>query len=267
MGEDMSTAARTVARAGLLGGIALVTAAVTATSASAASDETEFSCEFGIGETTPTDGTATASFDTGVADGLVVDEGTRVSLNPFTGSVTLPEGFVTILRGAGLTSIHGGGESNLLVDPAGDELFASFEFAPTELPAEGTVTLDLTGDVDRFRAQDPGTQTILLFDFGLFVDTGDPEGPGAGMFCESADGQDVAIDALEVTAAATSAPTTTVTTTATATPVRPVVVQTDFAAEEDSTAFPLGLGAGILALSGGAAALTRTARRSASRRH
>jgi hypothetical protein len=260
----MSTIARTVARAGLLGGLAIITATVTATSARAASEEAEFSCEFGIGDTVTTTGSATASFDTGIADGLVVDVGTRVSLNPFTGSVTLPEGFVTMLRGAGLTSIQGGGETNLFVDPAGDELFASFGFGPTELPAEGPVTLDLDGEADRFRPQDPGTQTILLFDFGLFVDTGDPEGPGAGMFCESADGQDVAIDALQATAAVTPAPTTTVTTTAT--PVRPVVVQTDFA-HEDSTAFPLGLGAGILALSGAAAALARTARRSASRRH
>ena len=193
--------------------------------------------------------------------------GTRVSLNPFTGSVTLPEGFVTSAPGAGLTSIQGGGETNLLVDPAGDELFASFEFGPTgsclrRARSPWTSTGRRTASGRRTRAPRPS----VLFDFGLFVDTGDPQGPGAGMFCESADGQDVAIDALEVDGG-TPAPTTTVTTTATAAPVRPVVVQTDFAAEEDSTVFPLGLGAGILALSAGAAALTGTARRSASRRH
>lgn len=260
----MTTLARAVAHAGLLGGLALVTAIVTATSAAAESEEVEFSCNFGVGETEG-DGTSKASFDTGVPDGLVVDVGTRVSLNPFTGSITLPEEFVTLLREAGLTSIQGGGETDLVVDPTDDDLFASFEFGPTQVPAEGTLTLEVEGQADRFRPTDPGVQTILLFDFGLFIDTGDEAGPGAGMSCETTDGDEVAIDAFSAKAAAT--PTTTVTTTTTAGPVRPVVVQTDFADDGGGSALPIVLGGGLLALAGGGTALARGSRRSTPRRH
>lgn len=262
----MTAAARTLARAGLLGALALVTAAVTATSAGAASEEVEFFCEFGVGESDG-EGTGAASFDTGIPDGLVVDVGTRVSLDPFTGSITFPEGFVTLLRDAGLTSVQGGGETILLVDTTDDELFAFFEFGPTEVPAEGTLTVDVEGEADRFRPQEPGVHTILGFDFGLFVDTGDEEGPGAGMFCESADGEDFAIDALEATAAVTPTPTTTVTATATATAVRPVVVQTDFA-DERGAAVPPALAAGaLLVLAAGAVGAGRRRHGSAGRRH
>src|SRR6187549_1671509 len=148
----MTTSARTLARAGLLGGLSLVLAAVGASSAGAASEEVEFSCEFAVGdlegECTEGEGTGVASFDTGIPDGLVVDVGTRVSLDPFTGSITLPEEFVTLLRDAGLTTIQGGGDSFLLIDPADEEVFASFQFEPVAMPAEGTVTLAVDGEAD-----------------------------------------------------------------------------------------------------------------------
>jgi hypothetical protein len=264
----MTASARTVARAGLLGALALVTAAVTATSAGAASEEVDFFCEFGVGEVGG-EGTGAASFDTGIPDGLVVDVGTRVSLDPFTGSITFPEEFVTLLREAGLTSVQGGGETILLVDTTDDELFATFEFGPTEVPEEGTLTVEVEGDADRFRPLEAGVHSILGFDFGLFVDTGGEDEPGAGMFCETADGEDVVIDTLEAVAAATVTPTATVTATATttATAVRPVVVQTDFA-DEGRPAVPPALAAGaLLALAAGAVGAGRRRHASAGRRH
>ena len=71
----------------------------------------------------------------------MVDVGDRVDLDPFTGTITLPEAFVTMLRESGVTSIEGGGgETILLVDPTDEEPFAFFEFGPSELPEQGALT-------------------------------------------------------------------------------------------------------------------------------
>src|SRR5688572_17678631 len=207
----MTTAVFTAARSTLVGAAVLAVASLTATSAAADSGEVEYSCEFGVGdpegEGTEGEGTTTASFDTAIPDGLVVDVGDRVSLDPFTGTITLPDGFTDLLRTEGFTTIVGGGEMFVYVDEADDEFDAFFEFEETAVPAEGSLTLDVEGDAGRFRPTDAGTYTIVGGGFFLFVDTGEEEGPGAGMFCEPVDG-DAVIDALEAVGAA--APTTTV---------------------------------------------------------
>lgn len=266
----MKTTTRALARGLAVGGVALLAAALSVTPAGAASEMTEYSCEFGVGdpegEGTEGEGTATASFDTGIPDGLVVDVGERVSLDPLTGAITLPDDFVQMLRDAGLSTIQGGGETFLYVDETDDEFFAFFEFAETAVPAEGTMSLDVEGgfEADRFRVADAGVHTILGAEFFLSIDTGE-EGPGAGMFCEPAD-EDPVVDAFEALAVAEPTTTVTTTSTATATAVRPVVVQTDFA-PDDAAALPL-LGAGaVMTLAAGAVGLARARVRTASRRH
>ncbi|HET6969458.1 MAG TPA: DUF6801 domain-containing protein [Ornithinibacter sp.] len=261
----MSTTAHALARAALLGGVALVTAAVTATPAGAASEEVEYSCEFSVSEASG-EGTGTASFDSGIADGLVVDVGTRVSLDPFVGTITLPEEFVSMLRDAGMTTIVGGGEIFAYIAEAEDEFFPFFEFDETAVPAEGPLVLEVEGEAGRFRPQDPGVYTLLGGDFFVFVDTGDEDGPGAGMECFPADDEDVVIDELEATEAATPPPPTT-TVTATATAVRPVVVQTDFADEQGRAVPPVLAAGALLTLVAGAVGAGRRGRLAAGRRH
>ena len=65
--------------------------------AQAASAELSYSCDFGFNAVEGT-GPATASFDSGIDKGLVVPVGTKVSLDPFTGSVTSPDDFTNLLR-------------------------------------------------------------------------------------------------------------------------------------------------------------------------
>jgi hypothetical protein len=84
-----------------------------------------------------------------------------------------------------------------------------------------------------------------------------------GMYCELDDEGDTAIDSFEAVAAAT---TPTVAPTESAAPVRPVVVQTDFAGERRASALPLVLGGGLLAATGAATA-SRARVRAGSRRH
>jgi hypothetical protein len=264
----MSTSARSATRCALLTAAVLGVASLTGTSAAADSGEVEFSCQFWVGELEGErdegEGVTTASFDTAVPDGLVVDVGKRVTLDPLTGAITLPEAFVTMLRESGLTSITPGGvKTILLVDSTDDELFAFFDFGPTELPEEGALTLVVEGEADSFRPREPGVHSILLTDFGLLIDTGGDDGPGAEMDCEADD--DVVVDAFEARepVTATPAPTLTVTTTP---PVRPVVVQTDFA-ERDGAGVAPALGAGaLLTLAAGALGVER-ARRGSTRRH
>lgn len=256
----MNTSARAAARAGLVGGAALLAAALTVTSASAASAELDYSCDYIIGEAEDT-GDATASFDSGIGEGLVVEVGDEVSIDPFTGEVTLPTGFVDGLRDAEFSEIAGGGIMLTLLDETGDEYLVDLAFETTEVPAQGPMTLEVTGEGDPIVAAEVGTNTLIADAFILGVDTGE-EGDEVSMFCELTDEGDVSIDAFEATAAA--APTTTV--TPTATPVRPVVVQTDFA-DDRSTTLPLLAGSGLAAAAVAAVALGRSARRETARRH
>ncbi len=94
----MRLTARAATRAGLVGGAALFAAALTLSPAQAASADLSYECEFRHSDTTSPAGPATASFDSGIGTGLVVPVGTEVSIDPFTGSVTLPDAFTALLR-------------------------------------------------------------------------------------------------------------------------------------------------------------------------
>lgn len=259
----MNTNARPATRCALVTAALLGVVALTGTSAAADSGEVEYSCDFGVPDPAEPDGpgirgegTTTASFDTAIPDGLVVDVGKRVNLDPFTGTITLPEAFVTMLREAGLTTIGGGGDTELLVDPTDDPLFAFFEFAPTELPDQGALTVAVEGGADRFRPREAGAFSILLT--GFFISTGVDE-LGGDMVCQADD--DVVVDTFE----ARATPTPTVTVTA-APPVRPVVVQTDFAGRDDASPAPALAAGALLTLAAGAVGVGR-ARRGSTRRH
>ena len=257
----MRLSARAAARAGLVGGAALLAAALTVTSAQAASADLTYSCDYGFDDTQGT-ATATASFDSAIGDDVVVEVGERVSLDPFTGSVTLPDEFTALLRQNELASIEGGGITFTLIDETGDEYDVFLDFGPEEVPAEGPMTLTLDGEGGDVTPKEAGTHTLVAGDFILFVDTGE-NGPDVGMGCKLTDEGDTTIDSFEAVAA--TSPTTAP--AESADPVRPVVVQTDFAGEDRSTALPLVLGGGLLAVGTGAVATGRARARAASRRH
>ena len=190
----------------------------------------------------------------------MVDVGDRVDLDPFTGTITLPEAFVTMLREAG-AHLHRGRRARRSCSSTRPTTrsFAFFEFGPTELPDQGALTVAVEGEADR--CPSPGgavRHSILLTGFGLFIDTGVDE-PGADMFCKADD--DVVVDTFE----ARATPTPTVTVTA-APPVRPVVVQTDFAGRDDASPAPALAAGALLTLAAGAVGVGR-ARRGSTRRH
>ncbi|MFL6165015.1 MAG: hypothetical protein ACJ710_01950 [Ornithinibacter sp.] len=164
------------------------------------------------------------------------------------------------------------------------------------------MTVDLTGQGEPIDVQEPGTHTLVAGDFILGLDTGpvappatstptatstststatsstdvptspapsgptDPAAPvDVFMDCTLTDEGDPTIDTFEATAAPTPTVTTTVTAEPAASPVRPVVVQTDFAGDDHSSALPLVLGGALMAGGVGAVATGRT--RGGSRRH
>lgn len=268
----MSTSLRAVTRAGVVGGTALLAAVLCVPSASAESAELSYSCEFVVDDDEDS-GDATASFDSGIGEGLVVEVGDEVSLDPFTGEITLPQEFTDALRRAEVTEVDGsrpastGDAPGLLLtflDEADDEHVIELLFGTTPVPAEGPLVLQVTGENSAVRAAVEGTNTLVANDFILEVGTGD-EGPEAAMYCSLTDEGDVSIDAFEATAAPTVAPTATP--SVTATPTRPVVVQTDFAGEDSgATALPL-LAGGGLAAAAVALVVGRGTRRGSTRRH
>ena len=257
----MRSTARAAARAGLVGGAALLVAVVTATSARAASAELTYSCDYGVDDSEGS-GTATATFDSAIGDDVVVEVGEAVPLDPFTGTVTLPDGFTALIRQNELPPLEGGGLTVTLIDETGDEYEVIFEFGPEEVFGEGPIILDLTGEGGDVTPEVAGTHTLVAGELVLFVDSGDG-GPAVGMACELSDEDDATIDSFEVTAAATptGSPSQTVA------PTRPVVVQTDFAGGDRSTALPLVLGGGLLAAGSGALVARRARVRAGSRRH
>jgi hypothetical protein len=232
------------------------------TSASAASAELSYSCDYGVGDVEDT-GDATAAFDSGIGEGLVVEVGDEVSIDPFTGRITLPEGFTDALRNDEISEVEGGGLMLTLLDENEEEYVVELTFETTAVPTEGALVLDVTGKGDPVIAAVVGTNTLVANDFFLDVGTG-VEGPDAGMYCSLTDEGDVSIDAFEATAAAT--PTTSPSVSASPTAVRPVVVQTDFAGQDRSTAMPL-LAAGGLTAAASATLVVARARRGAPRRH
>ncbi|MGL5930147.1 MAG: DUF6801 domain-containing protein, partial [Dermatophilaceae bacterium] len=198
---------------------------------------------------------ALASFDTAIEDGLVVEVGDEVDLNPVTGSITLPEEFVQALRDDDQTSIEGGGLTVVVVDETGEPLFVDLEFADTAVPVTGPMILEITGGSETFTPEDEGSHTLVAEAF--FIGYGEDEETGGILECELTDEGDPTIDTFEAVAAATPPPTPTPTVTVTAapaaTPQRPVLVQTDFAGEGPS-ALPIALAGGALVLGAGVAA-------------
>jgi hypothetical protein len=262
----MRTDLGTLVRTAVVVGATLVVGVLAAPGAGATSDPIHYTCDYSVGETVGT-GSATAIFDSGVDEGLVVPVGEWVSFDPLTGSVTLPQEFTDALREEGVSSIRGAGSIFLAVREPMDKLGeATFEF-DTELPAEGLFTVPVSGVAGEYQPQNAGTYTLVtLAELFFYLD---PEGQAgdSGVTCTPDNDGDTAIDVFTATGAAT--PTTTVTTTATAAapPVRPVVVQTDFADDEVAPlSLTVLLGTGLLAL-GGAAGARWTGRHSASRRH
>jgi len=249
----MSTMHRSLAVAAMAGTAALVVI-LTPTTAAAASGELEYTCDYWFGESTGS-GSATASFDSGIDAGLVVAVGEGVSLDPLTGSITLPDGFTDLVRANDLTSIQGTGSTYLGIaeppDKLGEAPFASTE---TAVPETGPLTIEVEGQVGEYVPHQPGTHTLVAGPFLGFYTATDGVGPDAGVTCELVEGADTAIDSFEVTAAATP--------TASTTPVRPALVQTDFADDEGAPTLPLA----IAALLAAAAALVGRALTGA-RRH
>ncbi|MFL6176323.1 MAG: hypothetical protein ACJ715_06695 [Ornithinibacter sp.] len=297
----MHLTARAAARAGIIGGAALLAAGLTLSPAQAASADLSYSCDF-FYDTTEGTGPATASFDSGIGKGLVVPVGTKVSVDPFTGSVTFPDGFTDLLRQHELASIQGGGLTLTFIEETGEPYLVELAFGAQDVPAQGSMTVDLTGQGEPIDVQEPGTHTLVAGDFILGLDTGpvappatstptatstststatsstdvptspapsgsaDPAAPvDVFMDCTLTDEGDPTIDTFEATAAPTPTVTTTVTAEPAASPVRPVVVQTDFAGDDHSSAVPLVLGGALMAGGVGAVATRRT--RGGSRRH
>lgn len=258
----MRTDHRILLRTAVMVGAILVTGVLTAPGAQAASDEIHYTCDYSVGDRVGT-GSVTASFDSGVDDGFVVTAGEFVSLDPITGSVTLPQEFTDALRQDGLTSIRGAGSIFLGVQEPADKLGEATLQFDAEIPAEGQFTVPVSGQIGKYQPRTAGTYTLVTgAELFFFLD---PEGPDgdSGLTCTPDSAGDSAIDTFAATAAAT--PTMTVTTTAS--PVRPVLVQTDFAGEDPAVPVRLALGVGVIALTGVAAGAAGTARRSGSRRH
>ena len=240
----MTTKTHALARAGLAVGVALVTAALTATTAGATSDELQYTCDYWFADSEGS-GSATASFDSAIDDGLVVEVGESVSLDPLTGTITLPVEFMDVVRDNDLSSIEGEGSTYMGFEEPGykiGEVF--FRFGETSVPAEGTLTLQIEGEVGEYEPQQAGPHTLVAGPYMyVYLKLSEVDGgPEAGISCELVAEGDPAIDAFSATEAAT--PTTTVTTT-TATAVRPLVVQTDFAADDPSSTVALLAGGGL----------------------
>ena len=257
--------------AALLGGATLLAGALAIPSASAASAELSYDCAFGVDELEGT-GNGSATFDSGIGEGLVVKVGDMVSLDPFTGSITLPDEFVDVLREVGVEELFGSqGLLLTLIDETGDEHVVELSFPTTVVPAEGPIVLQISGKPTAIKAAVVGTNTLIANDFILEVGTG-ASGPDAGMYCGLIDEGDLTIDAFEATAASTptttptkATPTTTTGTATTGTPKRPKLVQTDFAGDDRSVALPILVGGGFAATT--AVLVASGAGRARTRRH
>jgi uncharacterized protein DUF6801 len=238
---------------------AAVAVGLSAAPASAASADLQYTCDWGIGDAEGTGDPATASWDSGIADDLEVPVGTSVDLDPYSGTVTLPDAFVAELRAQDRTELSGGGLQLTVVEETEEPIVIDLAFETTPVPADGPMVLELEGvDADPIEATEPGTYTLLASDFIIGSDLDE----NLGLLCEMTDEGDATIDAFEAVGEPTETPTATVapTVTVTATPVRPALVQTDVAEGTPSG------GTGGLALAGGAAALLAVAGRLAVRR-
>jgi len=249
-------------RALLAGGLSLTALTLAGGTASAASAALSYSCDYGVGDVEGT-GDATATWDTAITDGLVVPVGTQVDLDPYTGTVDLPDGFVDELRAQEATELSGGGLHLTFLDETGEPIVIELVFAATAVPEVGPMTLELTGvDAGFLDAVDPGPYTIVADDFLLVTDD-----ESSGMYCILTDEGDPTIDAFTAVAPSPSATATPTTSTPAASPtaVRPVLVQTD--AVDASRGSSTGLVGGALLAGSIVVGGLVAGRRASSRRH
>ena len=266
----MSALLRTTGRAGLVGGLAALVVVGTAGLATAASGPVPYSCAWAStrGNEPVDSGTVstTAQFDSAIPDGLEVTAGETVNVAPFTGSVVIPAALVATLRGEEVTEVDGGGTTATGIREAGpaavDE--TDFDGAATPVPESGALTVDLA-DVQLFEEPSrAGTNTLITTGTLTVNLTSLPQGFSLRLDCELVDADDAVIDTFVGIAAPT---TPTPTPTASATPVRPEVVQTDFAGDDSPSALPLVLGGTGLMTAGAALVALRVRGPSTSRRH
>ena len=114
---------------------AVVAVGLSAAPASAASADLGYTCEWSVddgdgggpaGESDP----ATASWDSGIEDDLVVPVGTSVPLDPYTGTITLPEAFVDALRAQDRTELAGGGLQLTVIEESDEPFVIELSSAP-----------------------------------------------------------------------------------------------------------------------------------------
>ncbi|QIM22832.1 hypothetical protein G7075_19665 [Phycicoccus sp. HDW14] len=242
-------------------GCALAAAGLSAAPASAASGDLAYSCEWGVDATEGTD-PGTASWDTAVADDLVVDTGTSVEIAPYSGTITLPDAFVAALRTSGRTRLAGGTLLATGIAETDEPQQLELGYGPVPIPAEGPVVLDVDGiDEAVIQADDPGTYTLLADSFYVFVE----EDVNVGLRCTFDGEGDPVVDRFRAVGdPVTEEPTDTTAPTAVASPVRPALVQTDVAegTPGGSTGGPLlAAGAAVLLGLAGRRALRRAPRR------
>lgn len=200
--------------------------------AGAASRVLTYHCESSALPVEQDEGETTALWDTAVGDDVVVDVGEKVHLMPLTGTVTLPSGFVDRLRTAGFDDLGGEAGATISVQETGAEILPVLVVPSTPLPESGPATVDVSGFLDQNLSgtTDPvafaeaGRHTLVLVHFGLLFGSGSDQ-PQPGLVCRLQDTDNTAMDSLVVRAAA--APTEPV--DQVEEPVRPAVVQTDFA--------------------------------------
>ncbi len=173
-------------------------------------------------------GTVVASVDTAIPEGLVVPVGTQVPIDPFVGSLTFPTSLMDRFRSAGDTSLFLFSESLIVIPETGDDHPVQFWFHPDRdvvVPPAGQFTAGVRGDGEAVDTTRAGTYTLTMPRLDLMLqghhELTPPFTPSLGLRlqCDLAAGQDAAIDSFR--AGDSSTPS--------AEPVRPVLVQTDFA--------------------------------------
>jgi hypothetical protein len=240
------------------GGVAstvLLTALLTAPAANAAGGE-ETICDLSFGTPSGNDFRqhGVATFDSAIRDGLMVTVGDPVALDPVTGSIALEGEFADILLANGVTSAEGDGVLSAALPETGEHLSIPFHFGPTSLPPGGLFRMDVTGGDGTIVPKQAGTYTLVGEQFVMTFDS-----QNASVSCDFFGG-DPQLDSFVATAASTPRPPTTA-------PVRPVLVQTDFAQEEGAPhTFTYLVWSGALAAGFAVLLIIRRARTS-SRRH
>jgi Family of unknown function (DUF6801) len=253
----------------LAAGATVVTAAVP-TPSRAASRVLTYHCESSALPVQQDEGLVTASWDTPVREDLVVDVGEKIHLMPLTGEITLPAGFVDRLRAAGFTDLSGEGGATIAVTETGAEIPPVLVLPADPLPESGPAALHVSGVLDSTMSgmtdpvafDEPGTHTLVLVHFGLLFGSGSDQ-PQPGLICGLQDIENTAMDRFLVRAPAQPSEAATPQTE----PTRPVVVQTDFAAESPTSALPLVLGGLVLAAAVGRLTTWRARARAGTREH